>query len=113
MLNVRELLSDQGSIYLHCDWRKSHHLRFLMDEVFGADNFLNEIVWFYPNSGLKAKSRKFHQIHDVLFRFSKQSRGIWNEQREPFEDGQIKKQPLRKFNSMAKKAAVVYDENGM
>ena len=112
LILMRELLSDQGSIYLHCDWRKSHHLRFLMDEVFGADNFLNEIVWFYPNSGLKAKSRKFHQIHDVLFRFSKQSRGIWNEQREPFEDGQIKKQPLRKFNSITKKADVVYDENG-
>ena len=42
---LRELLSESGSIYLHCDWHKSHHIRCIMDEVFGPQNFLNEIVW--------------------------------------------------------------------
>ncbi len=51
LILMRELLSDKGSIYLHCDWHKSHHLRFLLDEVFGAENFINEIIWHYPNSG--------------------------------------------------------------
>ena len=45
LLLLRELLSDTGSIYLHCDWHKAHHLRCLMDEIFGENNFLNEIIW--------------------------------------------------------------------
>ena len=51
LLLLKELLSDDGTIWLHCDWHKSHHLRCLMDEVFGADNFLNEIVWCYHGPG--------------------------------------------------------------
>ena len=45
LVMLRELMSDHGSIYLHCDWHKSHLLRCLMDEVFGASNFRNEISW--------------------------------------------------------------------
>ena len=45
LMLLKELLAEDGSIYLHCDWHKSHHLRCLMDEVFGAENCLNELVW--------------------------------------------------------------------
>lgn len=45
LLVGRELLSDTGTIYVHCDWRKSAHLRLILDEVFGVDNVLNEIIW--------------------------------------------------------------------
>ena len=51
LLLMRELLSDTGSIFLHCDWHKSHHLRCLMDEVFGVSNFVNEIAWCYYGPG--------------------------------------------------------------
>lgn len=51
LILLREFLSDKGSIYLHCDWHKIHHLRILMDEVFGADNFLNEVIWSYDFGG--------------------------------------------------------------
>ena len=51
LILLKELLSDKGSIYLHCDWHKSHHLRCLLDEVFGEDNFVNEIVWNYYGPG--------------------------------------------------------------
>ena len=44
LILLRELLSNEGSIYLHCDWHKIHHLRFLLDEVFGEENFGNEII---------------------------------------------------------------------
>jgi len=47
LILLRELLSEKGSIYLHCDWHKSHHLRFLLDEVFGDENFQNEIIWHW------------------------------------------------------------------
>ena len=76
---LRELLSDQGSIYLHCDWHKSHYLRFLMEEIFGKDNFLNEIVWKYdgPQSPSKAC---FATKHDTLFRYAKQRQTLWTGQ---------------------------------
>ena len=113
LILMRDLLADDGSIYVHCDWRVSAYLRLVLDEIFGKDNFRNEIIWFYPNSGLKAKSKKFHQVHDVIFNFAKGGGSyVWNQQREPFEDGSTKKQPKRKFNPTTKKADVVRDENG-
>lgn len=51
ILIIKELLSDKGSIYLHCDWHQSHHLRMIMDEIFGHNHFLNEITWKYSTSG--------------------------------------------------------------
>ncbi len=79
LILLRELLSDKGSIYLHCDWHKSHHLRFLLDEVFGEDNFRNEIIWRYPNkmSGT-TKYRDFSRTHDTIFFYSKGENNIFN-----------------------------------
>ena len=49
---IRELLTDAGAIFLHCDWHKSQHLRCLLDEIFGPDNFRNEIIWSYKSAGM-------------------------------------------------------------
>ncbi|PWF27167.1 site-specific DNA-methyltransferase [Ancrocorticia populi] len=66
----RELLSDTGSIYLHCDWHKSHHLRMLMDEVFGPKLFQNEIVWQYSGWNRK-NSSYFNRRHDTILFYTK------------------------------------------
>ena len=42
---MKELLSDNGSIYVHLDWHVGHYIKIIMDELFGADNFRNEIIW--------------------------------------------------------------------
>ena len=77
LILMRELLSDKGSIYLHCDWHKSHHLRFLLDEVFGAENFVNEIVWYYKDaSGIIKKG--FRKKHDSIFIYAKGDRFYFN-----------------------------------
>lgn len=70
LILLRELLSEQGSIYLHCDWHKSHHLRFLLDEVFGEDNFVNEVVWGYRSGGA-SKGNSLAKKHDVLLHYRK------------------------------------------
>lgn len=70
LILLRELLSDDGSIYLHCDWHKSHHLRCLMDEVFGADNFRNEIIWNYETYSGSVKNY-FPRKHDNIFYYTK------------------------------------------
>ena len=66
---MRELLADSGSIFLHCDHRRNFVLRSILDEVMGAENFVNEIVWTYK-LGMKAKSRRFHAQHDTIYWYS-------------------------------------------
>ncbi len=69
LILCKELLSDTGSIYLHCDWHKSAHLRLLLDEVFGADHFINEIVWQYYMGGKGTK--EFAKKHDNILFYAK------------------------------------------
>src|SRR5574344_1532688 len=69
LILIRELLSDTGSIYLHCDWHEAHHLRCLMDEVFGPNNFINEIIWHYQAGTAQATSLK--KKHDSIFFYAK------------------------------------------
>lgn len=76
LILCRELLSDTGSIYLHCDWHKSAHLRLLLDEIFGVDSFMNEIVWTYGAGG-NPKSF-FPRKHDSIFWFKKGAVAIFN-----------------------------------
>jgi adenine specific DNA methylase Mod len=73
---IRELLSDQGSLYLHCDWRKVHHLRCMLDEIFGDgggdgknEGFKNEIIWHYKTGG--ATVRYFNRKHDNILLYAK------------------------------------------
>ena len=112
LLLMRDMLSDEGVLYVHCDWRVNAALRLVLDEVFGGPLFRNEIVWHYANSGLKARSRKYHQVHDTILVYAKSPRFHFEAQREPFDDGGQKRQPRRKFNSTTKKADVVRDPQG-
>lgn len=90
LLIMRELLSERGSIYLHCDWHRSAYLRLLLDEVFGAGSFRNEIVWSY--FGFKrATSKKFPQKHDLIFSYTKSPDYTWNVQYKPHSAEYIKR----------------------
>lgn len=73
---LRELLSDTGCIYLHCDWHKSHHLRMLMDEVFGTDKFVNEVIWHYSGAGTPKGC--WAKRHDNIFVYSKTANYTFN-----------------------------------
>lgn len=87
LILMRELLADNGCIYLHCDWHKNHQLRCLLDEVFGPENFKNEIVWkTQTSSGMKALARKFGQNHDTIFMYTKSQDYIFNKQYLPVDD---------------------------
>lgn len=76
LIIMHELLSDKGCIYLHCDWHKSHHLRMIMDEVFGSENFVNEIVWHYSGAGTPKGC--WAKRHDNIFLYSKTSKYTFN-----------------------------------
>ncbi|GBE53919.1 DNA methylase [archaeon BMS3Bbin15] len=69
LILMRELLSEQGSIYVHIDWHVGHYVKVIMDEIFGKDNFRNEIIWrraYSHNDG-----NKFGCIHDTLLFYTK------------------------------------------
>ena len=87
---MKELLSETGSIYVHCDWHRSAYIRAILDEVFGSDNFRNEIVWSY--FGFKrATSKKFPQKHDLIFSYTKSREYTWNVQYKPHSEDYIKR----------------------
>lgn len=76
LIMCKELLSDKGTIYLHCDWHKVHHLRLIMDEVFGPDNFRNEIIWWYLWGG-RGKTQ-WNSKHDNILFYSKTNQWTFN-----------------------------------
>lgn len=84
---LRELLSDKGTIYVHCDWHKSHYIRMILDEVFGANQLRNEVVWCYDK--WVAPSKDFQKNHDTIFKYSKTEEFTSNIIREIDEKRQI------------------------
>ena len=89
LILLKELLSDKGSIYLHCDWHKSHHLRCLLDEVFGEENFVNEIIWCYEKP--RPASKKFRNNHDMVISYKKSENYIFNVQYQARKIGGMNK----------------------
>ena len=75
---MRDLLAEDGSIYVHCDWRVSSYLRLSLDEIFGKDNFRNELIWSY-SGWRRADNQQFSRKHDTIFFYTK-SNEKWNYQ---------------------------------
>lgn len=75
---MRELLSNDGCIYVHLDWKKGHYAKVLLDEIFGEQNFRNEIIWHYRTGNIAEK--QFQRKHDVIFMYSKQAKYVFNPQ---------------------------------
>ncbi len=107
LLLMKELLSEDGSIYLHCDWHKSHHIRCLLDEVFGPSNFRNEIVWYYPDK-FATGGKALDKNHDLIFHYSKGETYTGNEIR--IKKPETTRRALR--TKIDGKTIDVLDENG-
>jgi adenine-specific DNA-methyltransferase len=100
---IRDLLSPSGSLFLHCDWHVSHLLRAIGDEVFGTENFLNEIVWYYYNK-FQGNVKRFASNHDVVLWYRKGASYQFHQQVEKRAEGKIK-QLIRQWDK--EKAAIV------
>jgi len=83
------VLKSTGSIYLHCDWRASHYLKMVMDEVFGYENFRNEIVWIYSGRE-NPRQRFFPRKHETIFFYTKTSKYKFNLPFKPYREDYIK-----------------------
>lgn len=76
LLLMKELLSDKGSIYVHIDWHVGHYIKILLDDIFGKENFRNEIVWCY--TGASNVENYFPRKHDIIFYYVKSKTTIFN-----------------------------------
>ena len=76
LILLREVLSDDGSIYVHLDWHKAHYIKILMDEILGEGNFKNEIIWHYDIG--TAPKKDFKRKHDSILRYTKTNNYIYN-----------------------------------
>lgn len=87
---LRELMSESASIYIHCDYRRSHYIKLIMDEVFGADNFINEIIWKRTNAH-NMKSKGYVRSNDHILFYSKGQKFTFNDQFLPYGEAQLKR----------------------
>lgn len=81
-----KVLKKTGSIYLHCDWRASHYLKMIIDEIFGYECFRNEIIWCYTGPGSPGM-RQFMRKHDIILYYAKGSQWVFRPERFPYKDG--------------------------
>lgn len=87
LILMRELLAEDGSIYLHCDYRRNHHLRGIMDEILGESNLRNEVIWQRANA--HNDPNRFGIITDTILFYSKTPYYLWNTQYAPYRDEYI------------------------
>ena len=90
LIEMRRLLKDTGSLYLHCDPTASHYLKALMDAIFGDKQFRNEIVWAYTGPGSPGM-RQFNRKHDIIFWYAKGKKWTFNkdEIRLPYDTATV------------------------
>lgn len=107
---IKSVMSETASIYVHLDYHIGHYVKILMDEIFGEDNFRNEIIWYYYNKMPDMRKPIFTRAHDTIFLYSKdKSLGTtFNLQREQRE--QVVKQLVRQ--KIDGKMVNARDENG-
>jgi len=82
---MHDLLAEDGSIYVHCDHRVNSYMRLIMDEIFGNENFVSEIIW-KKLATPKAQTNGFGNIHDTIFFYRKKQENIFNEIKNEHSD---------------------------
>ena len=89
---MRDLLAEEGSIYVHCDWRVQGYLRNILDEIFGVDYFQNEIIWKRTSpSSSKARAKKYSADHDTLHYYTKSKNYTFNKTFGEYPEAEIDK----------------------
>ena len=87
LVELRRVLKPTGSLYLHCDPTASHYLKLLLDTIFGARNFRNEIVW--RRTGTHGKAKRYGPIHDTILFYTKSNVFTWNFPQRPYMKGHV------------------------
>ena len=87
LMLMRDLLAEDGSIYVHCDWRVSSYIRLILDEVFGKDSFRNEIIWQRTTG--HSDSKTYGHVHDMVFFYTRSNIYRWTKQYTQYSEEYI------------------------
>ena len=106
---IKSVMSDDASIYVHLDWHIGHYVKVLLDEIFGEDNFVNEIIWHYYNK-MQGNVKRFASNHDVIYVYSKGDKFKFS----PIQEKRAEKvkQIKRVWSKEDQKLVNAKDENG-
>ncbi len=106
---IKSVMSDNATIYVHLDWHIGHYVKVLMDEIFGEDNFVNEIIWHYYNK-MQGNVKRFASNHDVIYVYSKGDKFKFS----PIQEKRAEKvrQIKRVWSKDEQKLVNAKDENG-
>lgn len=109
LLLMHDLLSEEGSIYVHCDWRVNSYIRLVLDEIFGKNNFQREIVWdISVLSGYKSQAKNWIRGHESILFYSKHAgKSIFNKQYVPH-----KPEYLARFSKKDENGRMYFDGRG-
>ena len=116
LIVARELLADDGSIYIHLDWKKAHYIKLVLDEIFGEYEFRREIIWTLSGvAGYKSLVNSFVRGHDTILYYSKTEDVIFNKEYLPYNEAQLKRftkvnEDGRKYKSITKTKRIFLDE---
>ena len=83
-VELARVLKPTGSFYYHCDWHASHYVKIMLDQIFGENQFQNEIIW--KRTSAHSSSNKYGIVHDSLFFYTGGNRWTWNPQYQPFNE---------------------------
>lgn len=89
LIEMRRVLRDNGSIYLHCDPTASHYLKALMDAIFGRKQFRNDIVW--KRTSGRSDARRYGRVHDIILYYVKDGAAVWNTQYLPHDEEYVRR----------------------
>lgn len=90
LILLRELLTEDGSIYVHLDWRKGHYIKIILDEIFGEQHFRNQIIWkrlTYKQTQVSG----YGVLHDMIFYYTKGTEPVWFDLRAEYDKDRLKK----------------------
>lgn len=108
LIAIKSIMTDNSSIVVHLDSKIGHYVKIIMDEVFGEDNFRNEIIWHYKK--MRVPKTHFSKNHDTLFFYVKEDNGVFNQQREDKDN--VKKQTVRVWDKTLRKSVQAKDDDG-
>lgn len=112
-----DLLAEDGSIYVHCDWRVNSYMRLVLDEIFGKSNFRREIVWSLSGvSGYKSLVNSFVRGHESILYYTKGDGPIFNKNYLPYSESQLKRftktdETGRRYKPITKTKVIYLDES--
>ena len=87
LMEMHRVLKPTGSIYLHCDPTASHYLKLLMDAVFGAGNFRNEVIW--KRTAGRSDAKRFGRVHDTILFYANGDSPTWHTQWLPHDESYV------------------------